>query len=1005
MKTNGIFLFLSTLLISGEAAFAQYSEWKSHGSLFLNTTPDGANLPGGATVADFPVLVRLHREFFNFAEAKPDGSDIRFSSAGVPLAFQIEQWDAQSGTASIWVRVPKIEGNARQELKIHWGKPDAISESNGKAVFNDSNGYLSVFHMGGSVADEVGTVETKNVGTTDTAGVIGPARRLDGQQGIFCGEKIESFPVGSSPHSTEAWLRADQSNGRALAWGNEHGQGKVVMHFMSPPHVKMECYFSGADVASVGRLPMNEWIHIFHTYQKGDSRIYVNGELSNTHKTADAPLAIKSPARLYIGGWYNNYDFIGDLDEVRISKVTRSAEWVKLQFENQKPLQTLVGPVVQPGNEFTISPGQAIVEEGKSVTFTATAGGAQKVYWLVKRDDKETLAAVDRFTFQFDAGRVTGDKTVSLQCRAVYPYGVKTKDIAITVKETIPDPEFTLTAPATWDGRTKLELVPDATNFKALMAIRSADLKTQWEVAGGAVIKRIVPGSGIASGDGIGSFSSQPSKLVLERSQFSGPLTVTATISNGGTPVSRSVTIEVTEPASDPWVARTPAPDEKPEEGQFYAREANGEGTLHYNGTLVEPGEEVFLRLYANDKLVHTTTGKPNADRSYALSAKLKPGLIKYKVEFGTGKDTVLHTVSNLVCGDAYIIDGQSNALATDTGEKSPPETSEWIRSYARPLQDEKENTGNGWVLPVWKAEKGEKAELGWWGMELAKNLVKSQKVPVFIINAAVGGTRVDQHQRDMANPTDLTTIYGRMLWRVQRAKLTHGIRAILWHQGENDQGAAGPTGGYGWETYQEYFMEMAAGWKRDFPNVQRYYIYQIWPDSCSMGGREGSGDMLREKQRTLPHLFSKMRILSTLGIQPPGGCHFPLEGWAELANSVQPLIERDLHGAKHDGILTPPNLRRASLNAAKDTVVMEFDQPVVWAKELATQFYLDGQKGKVDSGSVAGNVLTLKLAEPTSAAAVTYLKEIDWNQGNLLLGQNGLAALTFCNVPLTTAP
>ena len=41
--------------------------------------------------------------------------------------------------------------------------------------------------------------------------------------------------------------------------------------------------------------------------------------------------------------------FVGDIDEVRISKVTRSADWVKLQYENQKPLQTLVGPLVQPG--------------------------------------------------------------------------------------------------------------------------------------------------------------------------------------------------------------------------------------------------------------------------------------------------------------------------------------------------------------------------------------------------------------------------------------------------------------------------------------------------------------------------------------------------------------------------------------------------------------------------------------------------------------------------------
>jgi Carbohydrate esterase, sialic acid-specific acetylesterase len=688
---------------------------------------------------------------------------------------------------------------------------------------------------------------------------------------------------------------------------------------------------------------------------------------------------------------------------VRVSKVTRSAEWVKLQFENQKRLQTLVGPVVQPGSTFAVSPASATIAEGKSATFSAQAGGAQKVYWVVKSGGTETVAAVDRFTFAFDAGRVTGDKAITLQCRAIYPDGVKTKDIAIAVKETIPDPVFTLTAPKTWDGRTSIELRPNVTNYRVMNEKRPAALKTTWAISGGAVIKKILPGSRTITTSPFEDVVTEPSALVLERSQFSGPLTVTATISNGGELVSRSVNIAVTEPASDPWVTRVPGKDEKPEDGQFYARDDKGEGTLHYNGTLDTAADSVFLRLYADDKLVHTATAKPDTEKSYALSVKLKPGLIKYKVEFGTGKDTVVHTVSDIVCGDAYIIDGQSNALATDTGEKSPPETNEWIRSYARPSQNPKDNTGNGWVLPVWKAQKGEKAELGWWGMELAKRLVESQKVPVFFINAAVGGTRIDQHQRSAENPTDLTTIYGRMLWRVQQAKLTHGIRAILWHQGENDQGADGPTGGFGWETYHPFFIEMAAGWKIDFPNVQDYYVYQIWPNACAMGGRHGSGDRLREKQRTLPTLFSRMSILSTLGVRPPGGCHFPLEGWAEFARMVQPLIERDHYGKKSPAPLTAPNLRTAKL-ATSDSIVLEFDQPVVWDDKLAGQFYLDGEKDKVASGSVSGNVLTLKLKEASAAKQITYLKEVTWNQDTLLNGANGLAALTFCEVPLQSA-
>ena len=183
----------------------------------------------------------------------------------------------------------------------------------------------------------------------------------------------------------------------------------------------------------------------------------------------------------------------------------------------------------------------------------------------------------------------------------------------------------------------------------------------------------------------------------------------------------------------------------------------------------------MFLKVYADDKLFETETQQLPADRSYAFTVKLKPGLIKYRVEFGTKtgeREKVLHTVGNLVCGDAYLIDGQSNALATDTGERSPRDTSQWIRSYGglagrgdasdwvRDRISEAQRAGlarpNLWCNPVWKAEHGEKAELGYWGMELAKRLVASQKMPIFIINGAVGGTRIDEHQPTPDEPRRL---------------------------------------------------------------------------------------------------------------------------------------------------------------------------------------------------------------------------------------------------------
>ena len=88
-------------LAPGEMAAVKYKGWKHSGSMYLLTTPEGADLPATALEENFPVLVRLSKDWFNFSEAKVNGEDIRFAtSAGAPMAYQVDQWDAAAGTAA-----------------------------------------------------------------------------------------------------------------------------------------------------------------------------------------------------------------------------------------------------------------------------------------------------------------------------------------------------------------------------------------------------------------------------------------------------------------------------------------------------------------------------------------------------------------------------------------------------------------------------------------------------------------------------------------------------------------------------------------------------------------------------------------------------------------------------------------------------------------------------------------------------------------------------------------
>lgn len=193
-----VYQTISTLLLilGSSVTQTQAADWQFSGSLFINTTSEGASIPAEVSIEHFPLLVRLHQDWFDFSQAQNDGSDVRFFTAqGVPIGFQIEDWSPASGNACIWVRIPEIRGQEIQEIKMQWGNPEAESQSNGQQVFNDSNGYLSVWHMGETVQDEVGTLSSEDTGTSETQGIVGNARHFQ-NRGVFCGDQNKSYPCG-----------------------------------------------------------------------------------------------------------------------------------------------------------------------------------------------------------------------------------------------------------------------------------------------------------------------------------------------------------------------------------------------------------------------------------------------------------------------------------------------------------------------------------------------------------------------------------------------------------------------------------------------------------------------------------------------------------------------------------------------------------------------------------------------------------------------------------------
>ncbi len=1008
-----LFLFFPGFL---SQALAQYGDWKHVGSMYLVTDSAGADLPASVVLKNFPVLVRLNEDYFNFSEAEPGGKDVRFSSKGKPLDFQIERWDAERGEADIWVRIPIIRGKDQQAIQMHWGKEKVSSESDGEKVFRTAEGFSAVWHLGDNLEDATSNnldgVNRPDAPTTNTTGMIGDAQEFGVDKllvirpsGSSPDRRVTCMPSGNADRTMSAWINPTSFEGRNWAqasiggWGEpERGQKPHMglSYFTMTGRGQPRFHLYGFDPRCASPLPRNEWRHVALTVSGDMVRFYVDGVLEETINNNGDLVSklgtLKTPASTPVDlGDHGNGrgPFNGALDEVRFEAVARSVNWLKLCFENQKPLQSLVGPLVQDGDEFSVSHKRLKMREGASIVLSAKAGGARKVYWVLKDGDKEEILAVDCYNYTFDAGRVAEDKKVALQFKALFASGVKTLTTPITIQETVPDPVYTLDVPKSWNGRHELVISPTISNLAEMKANESDDLNFSWKVSGMATISEIRAG-----------------ELVLKRAQNSGDLTIELALDNGGTVVSHSVRIAVEEAKQDVWVKRIPSSDEKPVNHQFFARDDKGRGTLHYRGRLKELADSVFLRLYAGDKLLVTRHQKIGADKKYALSASLQAGLAIYRTEFGIKRgasEMVLEEAGDLVCGDVFVIQGQSNAEAWTDQRVVHPYRSPWLRSFGTPSTNKDRARDAVWgnALSFNGGQNHHHFQIGYWGVELGKMLIEKHKVPICIINGAQGGTRIDQHQRNEADPTDVTTIYGRLLWRLQQAKLTHGVRGVIWHQGENDQGESGATGTFGWVNYEDYFIRMSASWKQDYPNIKHYYIHQIWPGAC--GSRSVENDRLRERQRQLPRQFSNMSIMSTLGIRPGGGCHFLAEGYAAMARQLFPLVNKYNYGVNSKVTATAPNLQSVAYTSArKDEIILIFDQDVRWDDEVALRFHLDDDSAELNSIEGAGKIITLKLANPSTSKNLSYIRGGKWRQEDAIIwGSNGIAALTFCEVPI----
>ncbi|MDB5102324.1 MAG: hypothetical protein JWP91_13 [Fibrobacteres bacterium] len=331
-----------------------YSQWMRSRKILLTAGYGSAE----DTLADFPILVRLDSETFDFSAT--DGRDIRFSGRNDRhLAFEIESYDPVRKRAEIWVAADTLIG-AKPDgfLTMHWGKPGAPAASDGKRVF--ASNYGAAWHLRGTpdVSGRFAYADAspaaflgEGTAVPDDPAAIGVGASFTAGQYILVPDPGALRP---SVHvSISAWLRADTADtagGEIASLGDNYGLRVLpdgnLRFFMfhdslwregdpAPGSVNQwkECVTTGLHLLD------GEWHHVAGVFDGSLMRVYADG-VEAARLARPGKVTYPYGKDLWMGrhgSGSHETDFRGILDEVRISRKALSAAWIRTEYESQKP--------------------------------------------------------------------------------------------------------------------------------------------------------------------------------------------------------------------------------------------------------------------------------------------------------------------------------------------------------------------------------------------------------------------------------------------------------------------------------------------------------------------------------------------------------------------------------------------------------------------------------------------------------------------------------------------
>ncbi len=297
------FLLLAGAVLHPHAAYAWWnSDWTGRKLITIDTSSAGADI--AAQIGTTPVLIRLDVGSFDFDNANPDGSDLRFIAADdkTPLAYHIEKYDNLLGQAFIWVSLPDLKPEAATTFYLYYGNKKITTPGDDPKSTYDANTVL-VYHFddkGGPAKDWTGNGNTAlNGGQSDDFALIAGGLRLDGQSTVQLPATPSLAWAGGNALTWSIWFNETALQPNAVLYSRTDGTNTVQIGVDNGTPFVAVTDATGTQRSPAGAaLTAGGWHHLGVVSDGTNITLYVDGALYGT-------LAAKLPALntiAYLGG-------------------------------------------------------------------------------------------------------------------------------------------------------------------------------------------------------------------------------------------------------------------------------------------------------------------------------------------------------------------------------------------------------------------------------------------------------------------------------------------------------------------------------------------------------------------------------------------------------------------------------------------------------------------------------------------------------------------------------